>query len=130
MNKTYTGIIVEEGIIDNRIINQFKVNAVQITGHRNPSDRWHMYEVIAAEEEIFDLAKYMVDGWYAHFWNGDTVIAIFKNRYFKFMHSDRNTWADVLSYGKEIGISEEQLDFPIAGLSQSDQEMDDYYTLS
>lgn len=118
MSTPYIGIIVEEGIIDNRIINQFNVKAVHITGHKKPSDRWHMYEVVASEEEIYDLANYMVDGWYAHFWSGDLVIAVFKKRYFKFMYSDRNTWSEVLSYGKKIGISEEQLDFPITGLSQ------------
>jgi hypothetical protein len=29
---------------------------------------------------------------------------------------DKNTWNDVIEYGKELNIPEEQLDFPIFGL--------------
>ena len=66
------------------------------------------------EAEIAGLAKQLKPKkWYMHFWNGDTVIAVFPNRIFRFKHSDKSTWHEAIEHGKSLDIPEEQLDFTV-----------------
>jgi len=112
----YRGIIVEEGLNDNRILNNITVLKMHITGHEQKSERWHLFEVEIEEEFIENVAKEIVGNWYAHFWHGTDVIAVFSNKLIKFNYLDKNTWKEVMEYGRKLDIPEEQLDFPIFGL--------------
>lgn len=112
----YVGIIVEESLDDNRIMNNYEVSKICITGHEKRQERWHMYEVILTKDEILELSRHIVDGWYMHFWLERNVIAVFKDKQFEFNYDDKETWTEVLKYGRSLGISEDQLDFPINGL--------------
>jgi hypothetical protein len=113
----FRGIIVEESLADNRILNTLKIEKIRITGHPKKEDRWHMYQVEIGSEEIECLKEQMLDGWYSHFWNGDNVIAIFsQGKSFEFKYSDKSTWETVVQYGLSIGIPLAQLDFPISEL--------------
>jgi hypothetical protein len=66
-----------------------------------------------SQEEILELEKIIKQGWYAHFWNGKEVIAVFRNKTFSFVHNNKSTWKPAVNYGLSLGISREQLDFPI-----------------
>jgi hypothetical protein len=112
----YRGIIVEEGLNDNRILNNVTVLKMHITGHEQKNERWHLFEVEIEEEFIENIAKEIVGNWYAHFWHGTDVIAVFSNKLIKFNYLDKNTWKEVMEYGRKLDIPEEQLDFPIFGL--------------
>ena len=114
--KEYRGVIIEESLNDNRIINELSVEKMIITGQENPLERWHMYEVSVSLEEIRKLASHILDEWYMHFWKEKEVIALFKEKEFKFNYDDKNTWNEVLNYGKSLGLPDYQLDFPINGL--------------
>ncbi len=117
MNKEYTGIIVEESFDDNRILNQFDITKVRISGHENPKERWHLYQVSISKEDIYSLAEHMVGTWYMHFWKGTDIVAVFSgNHIFEFNYINKDTWNEVLDYGRSVKIPEEQLDFPIIGL--------------
>lgn len=110
----YKGTIVQESLTDDRILNELDIVGLKITDEDNPSNRWHLFTVLATEGEIKKLSNYLKpEKWYAHFWNGDNVIAIFPKRVFNFKHSDKSTWKEAVEYGKSIGIPEEQLDFLI-----------------
>lgn len=111
--KEYEGIIVEESLEDNRILNDFKIVDFRISKEENPTDRWHLYTVQVSEEEIVLLSKSIKPKWYMHFWKGRNVIAIFKDKKFEFNFDDKSTWKPVVEYGLSLGIPEEQLDFPI-----------------
>jgi hypothetical protein len=113
MTKDYKGIIVEESLKDNRILNDLKIIKVKISKEENPSDRWHLYTVNVSEEEINKLSEIIKDKWYMHFWKGREVIAIFKGRKFKFNYDNKSAWNDAVNYGLSLGIPKEQLDFPI-----------------
>ncbi len=89
MNKEYKGIIVEESLEDNRIINNLEVEKIEISGTENPSDSWHLYTVQVSKEEIDNLAKNIKPKWYMHFWKGQQVIAIFRDKQFEFDFDDR-----------------------------------------
>ena len=53
----YRGIIVEEGLNDNRILNNMIILKMHITGHGQKSERWHLFEVEIEEEFIENVAK-------------------------------------------------------------------------
>jgi hypothetical protein len=113
MNK-YKGTIVQESLIDDRKLNDFEVVKFKVTDDEKPEDRWHLFTVLASEESINKLASNLKpEKWYAHFWTGDNVIAIFPNKTFNFKYSDKSTWTEAVEYGKSLGIPEEQLDFLI-----------------
>lgn len=110
----YKGTIVQESLIDDRQLNNFETIKFKVTNDEKFEDRWHLFTVMALEEDIKKLASNLKPAkWYAHFWNGDDVIAIFPNKTFNFKHSDKSTWKDAIEYGKSLGIPEEQLDFLI-----------------
>lgn len=111
---SYKGTIVEESLIDNRLLNSFKINKVRISSAEKPEDRWHLYEVEATPDQIETLAGQLKPtGWYTHFWQDDDVIVVFPNKKFEIKYSDQNTWKDAVVYGESIGIPSEQLDFKI-----------------
>ncbi|HWS28511.1 MAG TPA: hypothetical protein VN512_00200 [Clostridia bacterium] len=116
MDKDHTGIVVEEALDDNLLINSLAVQSVRITGHKRRQDRWHLYEVKVSLDEIDQLAKHVTDNWYIHFWKDSKIVALFKDHRFEFDYDIAETWKEVLEYGRSIGIPDEQLDFPIQGL--------------
>lgn len=111
--KEYMGIIVEESLEDNRILNNLKIVKFEISEEENPTDRWHIYTVKVSEKEIIMLLKNIKPKWYMHFWKDRDVIAIFKDKKFEFNYDDKSTWKDVVNYGLSLGIPKEQLDFVI-----------------
>ena len=64
------------------------------------------------EEAIKDIQENMeVDQpWYAHFYNDDKLIVIFKGKVFE-IGPHESSWEPVKEYGRELNIPEEQLDF-------------------
>ena len=111
---SYKGTIVEESLVDNQLLNNFKINKIRISSAENPEDRWHLYEVEATPEQIDELAAQLrPTGWYTHFWQGDDVTVVFPNKKFEIKYSDPSTWNDAITYGESIGIPIEQLDFKI-----------------
>jgi hypothetical protein len=112
----YRGIIIEESLTDNRILNDMHIIKMHISTQENKVDRWHLFELEIDENKIEELSREIVDGWYAHFWHGVDIIAIFKDKIFRFNYLDKKTWTDVLEYGNKLSIPDEQLDFPIFGL--------------
>lgn len=111
---TYKGTIIEESLLDNRLLNGFKINKFRISSAEKPEDRWHLYEVDASAEQIDKLASQLKPkGWYTHFWQGDNVIVVHPNKKFDVVYSDKNTWKEAIVYNQSIGIPLEQLDFKI-----------------
>ena len=114
MSKDYTGTIVEEGLTDNRIINNLEIVGVKISDDENPSERWHLYTVKVSKEDIEKLAKNLKSGkWYMHFWRERDIVAVFKDKTFEFNYDDKSSWQEVVEYGLSLGIPKEQLDFVI-----------------
>ncbi|HEY8269858.1 MAG TPA: GNAT family protein [Pseudobdellovibrionaceae bacterium] len=112
ITKKYRGMIVEESLEDPTIINNISIQNVQIT---SPS-RWHIYTVSLSKEQIDQYQKFLKRGpWYMHFWRGDDIVAVFKDKTFHLSKNDKGTWLPAIAYGKSIGIPEEQLDFLTEG---------------
>lgn len=106
----YKGIIIEESLENRDFLKE--VQTVKSTVSEDGG--WHMHTVLVFPEYLERLAQNLKDGtWYAHFWHGRDVIVVFKGKTFQFNFDDKETWEDALEYGRALGISEEQLDFPI-----------------
>ena len=117
MEMLYHGIIVEEALDDNLLINNIIMEKIYITRHKKREDRWHMYQVRVSLDKINELSDHIIDDWYIHFWNGSDIIALFSGKKrFYFNYDNKETWKEVLEYARSIGIPNEQLDFPIRGL--------------
>lgn len=113
MNEDFKGVIVEESLIDNRILNDLEIEKIKITTEDKPNERWHLYTIKISKEKIEALNKNIRPNWYMHFWKGKEVIVIFKDKIFSFNYDKKETWKPAIDYGLSIGISREQLDFPI-----------------
>jgi len=114
MEKLFKGVVIEESLEDNRILNELEIVGFRISSDETPQDRWHLYTVKVSEEDIVKLSKCIKSGkWYMHFWSGRDVIAIFKNKKFEFNYDDRDTWKDAVDYGLSVGTPQEQLSFVI-----------------
>lgn len=111
--KNYKGVIVEESLTDNRILNNLELVKVSITDEENPLERWHIYTANVSKDDINELSKHLKNKWYMHFWKDRNVIAIFKDAVFEFNYDDKATWKSTIEFGISIGIPENQLDFPI-----------------
>ena len=109
MKKDYMGIIIEESLKDNKIINRLNITKVEISQEL----RWHMYTVRISKKEIDGLKRAVRPKWYMHFWKGKNIVAIFKDKKFEFNFDDKRGRRAVVKYGMSLGIPEEQLDFPI-----------------
>ena len=111
MENQYKGVIVEESLEDNRLINDLKIVSFRISQDENPADRWHLYTVLISDAEIENLSHKIKTGWYAHFWQDRDIRVIFRNKTFKFNYDDKSTWKPAVDYGLKLGIPKEQLDF-------------------
>lgn len=109
----YKGTIVMESLIDDRQLNDWEIVKFCVSRDENPVDRWHLFTVLMSRKEIVKLADNLKPAWYAHFYLGDEVVAVFAGKLFEFKHSDHSTWIEAVEYGKSLGIAEEQLDFPV-----------------
>jgi len=113
MRREFTGVIVEESLEDNRLINSFEIVQVRITNEEDPQSRWHLYTVTASESEIDGLSTVLKPRWYAHFWKGTIVIVIFRNKRFLFELADERSREAAVTHGMSLGIPRTQLNFPI-----------------
>ena len=108
----YLGTIVEESLEDNCVLNDFHILNVRVTNEDNPTERWHLYKVEATLEQLQKLSSVLKpEKWYAHFWSGDEMIVVFRDKTFTQKVSDKSTWEPAIQYGISIGIPKEQLDF-------------------
>jgi hypothetical protein len=114
MNK-FKGTIVQESLVDDRVLNDFKIVKFRVTDAEKPEDRWHLFTFNADEKQIEKLSKQLKYAWYAHFWqpNHNDMIVIFQNKLFRIKYKDKSTWKEAVEYGKSMNIPDEQLDFLI-----------------
>jgi len=107
-NKIYKGIIIEESLEDKNLVKKMQILDTKIAG------TWTIHTILISKSDIEGLASYIKQGpWYAHFWHGNEVLAIFRDKIFKFKHNEPKTWRDTIGHGISIGIPSQQLNFPI-----------------
>ncbi len=106
----FKGIIIENSLTDKSILKDLDIEKTWQEGD------WVLHSVKIEKEKLLDLSKVLDDGpWYIHLWETgkDEIRVIFKDKIVTISSTDKSTWQEAISYGKSIGIPEEQLDFPI-----------------
>ena len=107
-NKIYKGIIIRESLEDKNLTRKMQILDTKVAG------TWTIDTILISKTDIEGLAPYIKQGpWYAHFWHGNEVLAVFRDKIFKFQHSQKPSWREAIGYGISIGIPVKQLDFPI-----------------
>lgn len=105
----YKGIIVEESLEKPEILSECNITATETAGESG----WRLHTVLLDDNSFPGLQQSLKQGpWYAHFWHGPNIVAIFREKIFRFDTVDKATWIPVLKYGRFLGIPEKQLDFP------------------
>jgi hypothetical protein len=108
----YHGIIIRESLVDQSVL-----NVVRILGQRKGGE-WTLLRVAVASRRIEGTINRMqqelkvVDGvpFYAHFYRKEELIVVFPRRVFR-MKPERGTWGPAVSYGRSLGIPDDELDF-------------------
>ena len=106
----YNGIIINQEFKDPSIINDFKTFATIKNGS------WEIHGIEIQNQElqqtIDKLQKEIKDKgtWYAHLYNDEELIVIFKNKMFR-VTPHQSSWEPIIKYGKKLGIPKKQLDF-------------------
>ena len=111
---SYHGIIVDNSLEDTSLIAGIKTLTVKRiqTATNSP---WYLRLVIVQEKQIEKfltlLSELIRPGWYTHFYNSEHLIVVFRDQVFRFPISDKRSWRQATSYGKQVGIPMAQLDF-------------------
>ena len=111
-SRDYHGIIIKQSLRDRSIL-----DSVRILGKKTAKN-WTMLRVLIRDEVLEKFAKQVQANlltenkvpYYAHFYNQQTLIAIFPDRIFH-LKPDKKTWGPATRYGRSLGISERELDF-------------------
>lgn len=102
------GTIVENSLADRNILLNLSVTKTWT------DEDWILHDVVIDESQIESIQKALNSGpWYVHFWEGDKIIVVYKDKIFTIKKSDISTWKEAIEYGKALGIPDEQLDFLI-----------------
>jgi len=106
----FHGILVKLAFRDISFPDKFEVFSTKIAGD------WIIYG-ISIEESILrntidDIQSHMRsdDNFYAHLYNDDSLVVIYKDRHFT-ISPHISSWDEAVDYGLQLGIMREQLDF-------------------
>jgi hypothetical protein len=105
MNIKWKGIVISESLEEPSLLNEFDVYKARISRRDELIDdngtrgRWHQYWVYATGKQIEALPNQIKNGWYAHFWKGQKLLAVFQKKQFELHAKDKSTWKEVVDYG-------------------------------
>ncbi len=121
-NKHYTGVIIEESLMDKRVLDKVKILETKVEKatpeHKTPwVEQWTLHTVEIPEESSEEVVKDLSNSldpehaWYADFKSEDYHYIIFRGKYFKVDRSKPEQYEEVTAYGLTLGIPDYQLDF-------------------
>lgn len=106
----YHAIIVDQSFIDSSKIRSFRVYAIKHDG------TWKIYGVEIDDSHVDDVVEQIQknmkpnEPWYAHIYNNEELIIIFKNKVFS-ATSSPTSWQPAIDYGVQMNIPKGQLNF-------------------
>ena len=121
--KNFKGVVIEESLKNKEILKNLKIISTKVEkvteAHKTPwLKQWTLHTVEIPEELIEKTAEELKNSlekehnWFMHFWKGDLLIVIFKDKIFKLPKNDKKTWRPAINYGISLGIPKYQLNFP------------------
>jgi len=126
----YRGVIIEESLINNSIINEFKIiqNEIELVTEKEGTpwlDKWTLYTVEIDEKSIEEYAQKLsklldmehCSDWYCDFRNDKFHYVVFSNKVFKLDRNNKQDYINMQNYAISIGLPKHQLpnfnDLPI-----------------
>lgn len=112
MSKEYHGNLLDTSFSDPQYLDKFRVFAKK----KSETNPWTLHGVIVPEDAIETVIREVQaklvpnEPYYNHFYRGDELIVVFKDKVFK-ITPDRSTWKDAVAYGQTLGIPDDQLVF-------------------
>ena len=116
-NEEYHGIIIKQSQRDARVFEKMEIisrkNAILglIVLYKVRVRAEDLNKTIRAiQSNMTDRFMLFPQNFYAHFYRGNELIAVFRDKVFH-MTPEKSTWKAALEHGKSLGIPEKQLDF-------------------
>lgn len=106
----YHGIVIDQEFTNKSFPESFKVFA------RKQDGSWGIYGIEVDDSQLQEAINRIQENmksdeaWYAHLYNDERLIVIFKNKVFD-VKPHAESWKPIVDYGKKLNILEEQLDF-------------------
>ncbi|OHA16276.1 MAG: hypothetical protein A3H57_05125 [Candidatus Taylorbacteria bacterium RIFCSPLOWO2_02_FULL_43_11] len=119
----YKGVIVEESLLDKRLLEELKINATKVEPvterHNTPQiKQWTLHTVEISENQAEDLAQKLSKSlsnnptaWYADFKNDKYHYIIFADKVFFIERGNPEEYEKAKQYGLSLGIPVYQVDF-------------------
>lgn len=106
------GIVLDAEFEDPNYPNNFKLFAKRKSKTNNGTLYGIEVGVQDFEKTISDIQKNLKKDkpYYAHFYNDESLIVVFKDKVIR-VSPHKSTWQEIVDYGKQLNIPEEQLDF-------------------
>lgn len=107
----YHGIVIDKSLKDKKLLKKLNV----IGSRKSISNKWLQLKISFPEEKLNEMIKFIQENlvtkekYYAHFYRGNEVIVIFKDKVF-YVSTDKSTWKSVIEYGLSLNIPREQLE--------------------
>ena len=109
-SKVWEGEILLESLCDSSVLDSLCVKTIEEI--QDDDGLWHVYHVVCGEDQVSSMGAFLQDGpWFVHFLNGDEIAVVFKDAYFKFLHTDIETIEKVKEHSRTLGVPEEELNF-------------------
>lgn len=120
---TFNGVIIEESLIDNSVLNDVNIISTKVEPvtehHKTPwVKQWTLYTVEVPEEkaaEVADKISKALDkdhDWYADFKSDTEHYVIYTGKVFHITNrTDKKQYDEATQYGISIGIPDYQVDF-------------------
>jgi len=120
----YKGVIIEESLKDKRVLKEIRITKTRVSPvteeHKTPwLSQWTLHTVrIPAEKAdvvVRELSRSLDEShggsWYADFRNDIFHFVVFRSKTFKVDIRKPEEYENARSYGRSLGIPENQLDF-------------------
>lgn len=116
----YHAAIDTESLKDPRIVNKLQISKAVIEHEpKSEANKYHHIFFVKIEPEEIEnkinlIAKEIKDGWYAFFWDDQSLFIVFNKRSFKvkisILEKDQQ-YREAQDYGRSVGIQDEFLNF-------------------
>lgn len=125
----FSGIIIEESLIDTHILKEVRVfdTTIQMVSKRHKTpwlNQWTLKHIEIMEEDADKMAEKISASldpyhpWFAHFESSGLQYLIFRGKIFKLDRFSSHQYEAVVSYGLSIGIDPVFLRFPVSHLKE------------
>tara|TARA_Y100000310_G_C20123763_1_gene552682 strand:- start:140 stop:535 length:396 start_codon:yes stop_codon:yes gene_type:complete len=122
MNDSFKGVIIEESLIDKRVLDGVEIVNTRVEEvtekHKTPwVNQWTLHTVNVSKDKVDLVAEEISESldskhnWYADFKDNETHYIIYRNKIFKVDRSSKGQYEEATRYGISLGIPKHQVDF-------------------